>query len=50
MRIAVPLLMVAAFSAMPMSAQEEVKPAPVIKIDIETVKEGRSAAHEKVEA
>ena len=31
---------------MPMSAQ----PAPVIKIDIETVKEGRSAAHEKVEA
>jgi hypothetical protein len=38
--------MVAGFSAMPMSAQ----PAPVIKIDIETVKEGRTGAHEKVEA
>ena len=38
--------MAAGFSAMPMSAQ----PAPVIKIDIETVKEGRSAAHEKMEA
>jgi hypothetical protein len=38
--------MAAGFGAMPMSAQ----PAPVIKIDIETVKEGRSAAHEKVEA
>ncbi len=46
MRIAVPLLVVAGFSALPMSAQ----PAPVIKIDIETVKEGRSAAHEKMEA
>jgi hypothetical protein len=42
--------MIAGFRAMPMSAQGAVKPAPVIKIDIETVKEGRTAAHEKVEA
>jgi len=46
MKIGIRLLLVAGFSAAPMSAQ----PAPVMKIDIETVKEGRSAAHEKVEA
>jgi len=40
----------AGLGILPMGAQEPIKPAPVIKIDIESIKEGRSAAHEKVEA
>jgi hypothetical protein len=49
MRIAVALLLFACAGIVPMGAQEPVKPAPVIKIDIEVVKEGKNAAHEKVE-
>jgi len=50
MRAAVPFLLVTGIGLVPMLAQEGTKPAPVLSIGREAVKEGRSAAHEKVEA
>jgi hypothetical protein len=50
MRLAIPLLFVTGIGMLPMFAQEEIKPAPVLNIDRESIKEGREAAHEKVEA
>lgn len=49
MKLAVPLLLVTGISLAPLLAQEAMKPAPVINIDIELIKEGKTAAHEKVE-
>ena len=49
MRGAVPLILAAGLALMPVCAQEKMKPAPVIRIDIESVKEGKAAAHEKLE-
>ena len=50
MRIALPLLLAPGLGT-PIWAQQAVfKPAPVINIDIESIKEGKTAAHEKVEA
>ncbi|MGP8247356.1 MAG: hypothetical protein ACLQVN_22945 [Bryobacteraceae bacterium] len=50
MRIAVPLLVVTGIGMAPMFGQDATKPAPVLSIDRESIKEGRTAAHEKVEA
>ena len=49
MRIAVSLLFMTGLGVAPIHAQEGFKPAPVIDIGVETIKEGKSAAHEKVE-
>jgi hypothetical protein len=43
------LVFVTGIGLMPMCAQEAMKPAPVIHITIESIKEGKAAAHEKVE-
>jgi hypothetical protein len=50
MRAAVPLLLATGLGLAPVRAQEGMKPAPVIHIDIELIKEGKTAVHEKVEA
>src|ERR1700752_818185 len=50
MRLAGTLLVVTGLSILPTFAQEGQKPAPVLNIFREAIKEGRSAAHEKVEA
>jgi hypothetical protein len=49
MKLAVPLLLVAGASILPMFAQEGMTPAPVLNIGRESIKEGKDAAHEKVE-
>ncbi len=49
MKFAVPLLLIASAGILPMFAQEGMKPAPVLNIDREFIKEGKDAAHEKVE-
>jgi hypothetical protein len=50
MRIAFVLVALAGIGVLPVLAQEGSKPAPVLQILREAVKEGRGAAHEKVEA
>jgi hypothetical protein len=50
MRIVCLVVAFAGISVLPVLAQEGSKPAPVLQILRETVKEGRSAAHERVEA
>jgi hypothetical protein len=50
MRLAVSLLFVTGVGVLPMLAQEGMKPAPVLHIVREAIKEGKTAAHEKVEA
>jgi len=49
MRSAISLLLVSGLGIVTLAAQE-MKPAPVLSIQRESIKEGRSAAHEKVEA
>jgi hypothetical protein len=50
MRGSVSLLLFAGLGIAPGLAQEGIKPAPVLNIQRESIKEGRAAAHEKVEA
>lgn len=50
MRGSVSFLIATGLGIAPMLAQEGAKPAPVLSIQRESIKEGRAAAHEKVEA
>jgi len=50
MRIVFTLIAISGISGLPVLAQEGTKPAPVLEIIREATKEGRTAAHEKVEA
>jgi hypothetical protein len=50
MKLAVSLVLVAGVGIVPAIAQEAMKPAPVLSIVRESIKEGKTAAHEKVEA
>ena len=50
MRSTFALLTLCGIGILPVLAQEGYKPAPVLQIDREAIKEGRAAAHEKVEA
>jgi hypothetical protein len=49
MRLAFTLLTISGIGMLPVLAQEGAKPAPVLSIQREAIKEGRGAAHEKVE-
>ena len=50
MRFAFALIAFAGIGVLPALAQEGMKPAPVIEILRESIKQGKTAAHEKVEA
>ena len=50
MRFALTLVVLSGAAALPVMAQDGAKPAPVVEIYRESIKEGRGSAHEKVEA